>query len=189
VLELQLVQDDGSEATSQCHSSGERILGYLEVGAAGAPGWSGTEASGSVGEEVPQEQTSINISGIDFQYWLTSQPDPRSDGLDVLLEVLPGVHSHLVQSTKRILPGFRYWFLKCDRFQCLVGDPDADAFRDDLPMRANELTSIETIGFLAWLGLDSRHYTVHITPAQFRYPRGLNSPASPALSAPGTGLF
>jgi hypothetical protein len=185
VLELQLIHGDGSQEIPQGGSSGRSVLGYLYTGAAAEAGESGTKETGPAGEEGPQEQSSISISGIKFQYWLTSRPDPQSDGLNVLLEVLPGFNRHLVQSANGILPGFRYWFLKCDRFQCLVGDPDADAFRDDLPMRASELRRIETIGFLTWLGLDARHYTLHITPAEFRNPP---DPWRDWRSPPLTGL-
>jgi hypothetical protein len=38
-------------------------------------------------EEGPQEQTSIGIPSIQLQYWLASQPEPCSEGLNVFKQI------------------------------------------------------------------------------------------------------
>jgi hypothetical protein len=168
VLELQLIHGDGSEQLSLREVQGIRVLGYLYADTAEEAGDCGREETGTAFEEGPQEQTSIGIPSVQLQYWLASQPEPWSEGLNVLLELLPGVYRHLVQSESGILPGFRYWFLKCDRFECLVGDCSDDDLA--LEEQGGHLRRLETVRFLTWLGLDARRYTLHITPQEFRNP-------------------
>jgi hypothetical protein len=160
VLELQLIHGDGSQQISQPAVMGRRILGYIQAGAAEEAGERGKKETGAAVEEGPQEQSTR-----EFQYWLTSPPHPCSEGLNVLLELRPGVYRHLVQCSGGMLPGLRYWFLKCAPFECLVGDCD----EHELALRTQNKGG-ETVRFLAWLGLDARHNTLHRTPQEFRLP-------------------